>query len=63
MTRTSFSFIGESPRWLITQGRLVQARHELRRMARINNTESVDDILESEIDYLVKVRPLLGLAQ
>ena len=50
-----FSFIGESPRWLITQGRLTQARHELRRMSRMNKSEYVDDLLEKEADYLVTV--------
>ncbi|KAI0213623.1 Organic cation transporter protein [Lamellibrachia satsuma] len=49
-----YCFIGESPRWLITQGRLAQARHELRRIARMNKSDYVDDVLEKEADYLVK---------
>ena len=50
-----YRFIGESPRWLLTQGRTKEACKEVRRAAKVNKVEYPSDLMPTPTETPVEV--------
>ena len=60
LKRVCFSFLDESPRWLIAKGRYVEATKIIERMAAVNGTQMPENMTFSGEEQQLKEKDLSG---